>query len=250
MSEVCSKCNRIVGKLSHTCAFCHVRYCEDCVSPKNHFCPTYDKRLSCDYCGKEEQLPLVCKRCNDRFCAEHHLPKKHDCTPPQPPQPPKPENKVWIYRWRDIEQLIASGKGTLDTYICPRCKSTKDMDRYTCIHCKTERTIKCDWCGNHFCEACIKPERHDCLEYEHELRKSCYIEPPEELVNKNEQRPLIDTSSNERTTIAPEQSQPLIKTKDQNSIDDGSKVEVKEELQSENKVSLWSKILSKFGFSK
>lgn len=247
MSEVCPYCERIVGKLHHACGFCHIHYCDDCISPDKHYCPSYREE---DYkiVPSTNASPIISSKdaCND-------FAKKYT----------ENEEEVPFITIRDIKRRVAEGNGTLDSYICPKCINVRDTDRYACIHCKTSRNIQCDWCGNHFCEACIKPERHDCLEYERELRKSSYIEPPEEfiisaihaespeeLVNKNEQRPLIDTSSNERTTIAPEKSKPLIRTKDENSIDDGSKVEVKEELQSENKVSLWRKIFSKFGFSK
>lgn len=150
---------------------------------------------------------------------------------------------------REIEKRIASGIGTLDMYMCPRCKTYRDIDRYMCPHCRTNRNIKCDWCGNHFCEVCINPESHDCLEYALKLKKSArYTEPYEELVNTHEQELLIDTSSNGHITAATEQSKLLIETKVKSIVDDGSKVKVKEEIITEKRVSIWRKLLSIFGF--
>ncbi|OPY37427.1 MAG: AN1-like Zinc finger [Methanoregula sp. PtaU1.Bin051] len=35
--------------------------------------------VSCDRCGKEEDIRMFCPYCGGRFCAEHRLPPSHDC---------------------------------------------------------------------------------------------------------------------------------------------------------------------------
>ena len=34
----------------------------------------------CDYCGRELDLPFICRYCGGRYCSEHRLPEAHGCT--------------------------------------------------------------------------------------------------------------------------------------------------------------------------
>ena len=35
--------------------------------------------MKCDFCGREESLPIVCNYCGGAFCADHRLPEAHQC---------------------------------------------------------------------------------------------------------------------------------------------------------------------------
>jgi predicted nucleic acid binding AN1-type Zn finger protein len=250
MSEVCPYCEKIVGKLHHACGFCHIHYCDDCIPPNKHYCPSYREEDS-KIVPSTNASPTISP---DEAC--RRFAKKNT------------ENEVEVpfLTLHEIKKRVAEGNGTLDSYICPTCITVRDVDRYACVHCNTERIIKCEWCGNHFCGVCVKPERHDCLEYERELRKSSYSEPPVELIDTSEQEIVIDTTS--EIIIAPTSistsfstptpapiTNPVIAPVPEPEVEPKPVVQVihnklmeEESVKVENKVSLWQKLLSIFGF--
>jgi predicted nucleic acid binding AN1-type Zn finger protein len=247
MSEVCPKCERTVGKLYLACRWCGVPYCEDCIHPKKHYCPSYREEDN-----KTVSLTNVSPTISSVEACEDFANKNIE-----------KEKDVPFLTLREIKKRVAEGIGALDMYICPRCINVRDTERFACVHCTTERTIKCDWCGNHFCGECIKPERHKCLEYENELRKSSYIEPPEKFVDTSEQEIVIDTTSNiivaptsisspppaptpiTNPVIAPV-PEPTVESKPVQATQ--SKSVEEEAVKEKNKVSLWQRLLSIFGF--
>ena len=198
MSEACPLCERIVGKLYHSCEFCHVRYCEDCIHPKKHYCPKFKKGLNKIELQTKTSPVIDSKVVCDDFA------KKYT----------ENEEEISFLTLSNIKKRVAEGNGILDMYICPLCVNVRDVDRYACIHCRNDRNLKCEWYGNHFCEICIKPERHKCTKYENEMRKLSYVEP-------------------------------TIKSKVI-----GEVIKVKEVIKVENKISLWKRFLLILGFSK
>jgi hypothetical protein len=214
MSEVCPNCEIIVGKLYRTCRFCHMRYCDDCVPPDKHYCPQYREGTKKVETQTNVNPIISSKDACDDFA------KKYT----------ENEDEVPFLTLRDIKKRVSEGIGTLDSYICPRCINTRDTERYACIHCKTERNIKCDWCGNHFCEVCVKPKRHECLEYERHLRKSSYTKSEPEPVPEPVTEPIPEP-------VAKPTPEP-IQVSQNNQIEEKLTVPPK---------SLWGKIRSTFG---
>jgi hypothetical protein len=213
------------------CAWCGLYLCEDCFSPKKHYCPTYLEDVNCAEISTKKTTIIdsneICKQFASKFLEE--------------------EKEVPMLSRSEIEKRIASGTGiTLDVFMCPRCKTNRDIDRFMCPHCKTKRNLMCVWCGMHFCKVCIEPERHDCLEHINRLKKSARSpESSKELVNTFEQESLVDTSINGHID-SPEQSTSYAELPNTNLGNEGSKVKEK----AGKKISLGRKIRSIFGFVK
>lgn len=176
MSEVCPNCERIVGKLYLSCRYCGVRYCEDCIHPKEHYCPSYREENNKTVPSTKVSLHISSEQACKDFADKNT----------------ENEKDVPFLTLREIKKRVSAGLGTLDMYICPRCLNIRDNERYACFHCNTGRTIKCDWCGNHFCEVCIMPESHNCLQYENYLRKLSYIKPNHEFMPKPVTEPILE----------------------------------------------------------
>lgn len=103
MSEVCPNCERIVGKLHLTCRWCGVHYCEDCIHPKKHYCPSYRERDN-----KTVPSTKISPHISSDKACEDFAKKFTDY-----------ENDEPFLSLLEIKKRVAGGLGTLDMYILP-----------------------------------------------------------------------------------------------------------------------------------
>lgn len=237
MVQQCPNCLVLVGKLHMRCIWCGIYFCEDCVDPHKHYCPSYQE-------GAEDTARI---KYNTNYSAIQYEKFASLDEPLEEPiqelslKEKEEQNKEHIVKANLIfQERLRLGLGKLSNE-CPICKST--------INRVDE---KCVLCGIKFCIYCVKPEKHKCVIYQYEEEKhSPYvkldkrvIKPPvtlPELKKELVTTPKVITKSKRIV-------EPVNELKVQaNIVSDSKERETQEEIKVKKKVSIWRKFRSLFG---
>ena len=100
---------------------------------------------------------------------------------------------------------------------------------------------KCDYCTIMFCTYCIEPAKQNCVIYQHRYGSfHVPITPHKTMVEPVIEPEPIKEAITEPVVKAEPTNKPVVQVTQVNTV---------EEVQTANKISLWRKILSIFGFS-
>jgi len=234
MVQQCPNCLVLVGKLHMRCIACGIYFCEDCVDPRKHYCPSYKEKIKHNYATH-----------NSRFSTSHYekfasSDDLEESIQKLSVEEREKHNREHIIKANLIfQERLRLGIGNSPDQ-CPSCGSTINRVDEKCI-----------LCGIKFCVYCVKPEKHTCVIYQYEMEK--YPIPIKS--DKVAVKPVTVPAVVKKHEVVPET---IAKPKEINEPTDESKIlanpvkdlkEIRVTGEIKKKNPLWRRILSLFGFS-